>query len=78
MPLTAFLTAASPPAPANAPPAKARGTAMGPVAPKAPAVAIAPTTAPNRFLLVNSLNKPKYRTKIVVSEENHQISSLNQ
>jgi hypothetical protein len=51
---------------------------MGPVAPKAPAVAIAPTTAPNRFLLVNSLNKPKYRTKIVVSEENHQISSLNQ
>ena len=67
MPLAVLLSASSPFAPTKAPPAKARGTVIGPVTPKKPNVATAPTTAPNVLLAVKSLNISSLATSATIS-----------
>lgn len=67
IPLAVPLSASSPFAPANAPPAKVRGTTIEPVTPKTPTVATTSTTAPNLFLAVKSLNKHSVVTSETIS-----------
>jgi hypothetical protein len=70
IPLAVLSIASSPFAPAKAPPARARGTVVGPVTPKKPTVTIAPTTAPNLFLAVKSLNIHSFAMSATISSGN--------